>query len=77
MASSVQLFPVEQTLRDGVMGTQRYGHVDSNQSAGCDQEQGLAIPPADPARHKKSGDFGRNFNPTVNEVREVNVDAET
>lgn len=57
------------------MFTRRYGHVDSNESACCDQKQGLAVPAAQPVQHKESGDFGRNFNATINELREVNIDA--
>lgn len=58
-----------------LMYTKRRGHVDSNESARCDQKQGLAIPPADPAQHKESGDFGPNFNSSINELCEVNIDA--
>lgn len=58
-----------------LMYTERYGHVDSNEGARCDQKQGLAVPPAKPAQHKESGDFGRNFNSTINDLCEVNTDA--
>lgn len=58
-----------------LMFTRRYGHVDSNESARCDQKQGLAVPAAQPVQHKESGDFGRNFNSTINELCEVNIDA--
>lgn len=36
----------------------------------------MAVPPAHPAQHEESGDFGRNFNGTINELGEVNTDAE-
>lgn len=58
-----------------VMSTKRYGHVDSNESARCDHKQCLAIPPANPVQDKKSRDFGRNFNSTINEMCQVHIDA--
>lgn len=57
------------------MFTRRYGHVDSDESARGDQEQGLAVPAAHPLQHKESGNFGRNFNSPINELCEVNIDA--
>lgn len=55
--------------------TQRHSHVDYNERTRGDEEKCLAIPPTDPVKDKESRDFGRNFNSTINELCEVDVDA--
>lgn len=62
--------------RDSRRVTKGYDRIYSDQSSRRDQKKRLPVPPTDPSQDKVSQDFGRNFNGTVYELREVDTDAE-